>query len=106
MRHDKRPGRWRGLVYGLRALAPWRRDRGHSYDPNKVLLDLWARAIVGTFFNAGDTDADVRLPAGEWITELDRSASGHRDGERATGDGVVALPSRSLTVLIGRSVGE
>jgi glycogen operon protein len=39
---DARPG----LVYGFRAHGPWRPDRGHRFNPHKLLLDPWAREIV------------------------------------------------------------
>jgi len=35
-----------GLVYGLRAHGPWRPERGHRFNPHKLLLDPWAREIV------------------------------------------------------------
>jgi pullulanase/glycogen debranching enzyme len=35
-----------GLVYGLRAHGPWRPQRGHRFNPHKLLLDPWAREIV------------------------------------------------------------
>ncbi|MET0383505.1 MAG: glycogen debranching protein GlgX [Burkholderiaceae bacterium] len=38
-----------GLVYGLRAQGPFRPDRGHRFNANKVLLDPYAREIVGAF---------------------------------------------------------
>jgi glycogen debranching enzyme GlgX len=38
-----------GLVYGLRAHGPWRPDRGHRFNPTKLLLDPYAREIVGGF---------------------------------------------------------
>ena len=38
-----------GLVYGLRAHGPWRPDKGHRFNPTKLLLDPYAREIVGTF---------------------------------------------------------
>ena len=38
-----------GLVYGLRAHGPWRPDRGHRFNPHKLLLDPYAREIVGQF---------------------------------------------------------
>ena len=38
-----------GLVYGLRAHGSWRPDRGLRFNPNKLLLDPWAREIVGHF---------------------------------------------------------
>jgi glycogen operon protein len=40
------PGARPGLVYGLRAQGPWRPERGHHFNPNKLLLDPWAREIV------------------------------------------------------------
>ncbi len=44
--HGRLPGAKPGLVYGLRAHGPWRPDRGHRFNPKKLLLDPWARAIV------------------------------------------------------------
>ena len=36
-----------GLVYGLRAHGPHEPDAGHRFNANKLLLDPWAREIVG-----------------------------------------------------------
>jgi glycogen debranching enzyme GlgX len=47
--HGYLPGAAPGLVYGLRAHGPWRPERGHRFNPNKVLLDPYAREIVGRF---------------------------------------------------------
>ena len=47
--HGFLPGAGPDLVYGLRAHGPWRPDRGHRFNPNKLLLDPWAREIVGRF---------------------------------------------------------
>ncbi len=44
--HGWLPGAGPGLVYGLRAHGPWRPDRGHRFNPYKLLLDPWAREIV------------------------------------------------------------
>jgi glycogen operon protein len=57
-----------GLVYGLRAHGPWRPERGHRFNPNKLLLDPYARETVGSF---------------EWRDEhfgADRQHAGHMDG--------------------------
>ena len=44
--HGRVPGLLPGQVYGLRAHGPWRPDRGHRFNPQKLLLDPWAREIV------------------------------------------------------------
>jgi glycogen debranching enzyme len=44
--HGFLPGAGAGRVYGLRAHGPWRPDRGHRFNPHKLLLDPWAREIV------------------------------------------------------------
>ena len=36
-----------GLVYGYRAHGPYAPERGHRFNPNKLLLDPYAREIVG-----------------------------------------------------------
>ena len=38
-----------GLVYGYRAHGPWRPDRGNLFNAHKLLLDPYAREIVGRF---------------------------------------------------------
>ena len=38
-----------GLVYGLRAHGPWRPDKGHRFNPTQLLLDPYARELVGRF---------------------------------------------------------
>ena len=47
--HGWVPGAGAGLVYGLRAHGPWRPERGQRFNPHKLLLDPWAREIVGRF---------------------------------------------------------
>ncbi|MBK1615220.1 glycogen debranching enzyme GlgX [Rubrivivax gelatinosus] len=47
--HGYLPGAKPGLIYGLRAHGPWRPERGHRFNPHKLLLDPWAREIVGSF---------------------------------------------------------
>ena len=44
--HGRLAGAGPGLVYGLRAHGPWRPDKGHRFNPHKLLLDPWAREIV------------------------------------------------------------
>ncbi|MDB5931137.1 MAG: isoamylase [Polaromonas sp.] len=47
--HGYLPGAGPGLVYGLRAHGFWRPDRAHRFNPHKLLLDPYAREIVGAF---------------------------------------------------------
>jgi glycogen operon protein len=47
--HGRVEGAAPGLVYGLRALGAWRPDKGHRFNPAKLLLDPYAREIVGRF---------------------------------------------------------
>ena len=47
--HGYLPGAGPGLVYGLRADGPWRPDRGQLFNPAKLLLDPYARDVVGQF---------------------------------------------------------
>ena len=47
--HGRLEGARPGLVYGLRAHGPWRPDKGHRFNPTKLLLDPYAREIVGRF---------------------------------------------------------
>ena len=66
--HGYLPQAGPGLVYGYRADGPWRPERGHWYNPAKLLLDPYARDIVGQFV---------------WLPEqfaADREHPRHRDG--------------------------
>jgi glycogen operon protein len=47
--HGYLPGAAPGLTYGLRAHGLWRPDRGHRFNPHKLLLDPYAREVVGDF---------------------------------------------------------
>ncbi len=44
--HGWLPGAGAGLVYAYRVHGPWRPERGHRFNPHKLLLDPWAREIV------------------------------------------------------------
>lgn len=59
--HGRVEGAGPGLVYGLRAHGPWRPDKGHRFNPTKLLLDPHAREIVGRFVWSDEHFAADRL---------------------------------------------
>lgn len=66
--HGFLPGTGPGLVYGLRADGPYAPHEGHRFNPHKLLLDPWARDIVGSF---------------TWRDEHHGYTVGHPDGPRS-----------------------
>ena len=66
--HGFLPGMGPGLVYGLRAHGPYRPEAGHRFNANKLLLDPWAREIVGHHV---------------WRPEHCGHSPGHPDGHRS-----------------------
>lgn len=65
-----------GLVYGLRAHGEWAPQRGHRFNPAKLLLDPWATEVVGCYGRQRPgTAADAALEA-----ELERFVA-HAPGE-------------------------
>ena len=63
--HGLLPNAGAGLVYGLRAHGEYRPEAGRRFNPNKLLLDPYAREIVGNF---------------EWRDEHFGFVRGHGDG--------------------------
>ncbi len=47
--HGYLPGAHPGTVYGLRAHGPYQPQHGHRFNPHKLLLDPYARRLVGQF---------------------------------------------------------
>jgi glycogen operon protein len=47
--HGRIEGPGAGRLYGLRAEGPWQPGAGHRFNPAKLLLDPYAREIVGEF---------------------------------------------------------
>ncbi|WP_239451489.1 glycogen debranching protein GlgX [Elioraea rosea] len=46
--HGYLPGAGPGLAYGYRVHGPWEPKAGHRFNPNKLLLDPYAKALAGT----------------------------------------------------------
>ncbi len=71
-----------GLVYGLRAHGAQRAEAGQRFNPHKLLLDPWAREIVGSF---------------RWHAEHHGHSLGHPDGHRSfdtRDNAILALKAR------------
>jgi len=66
--HGFLPGLAPGLVYGLRADGPYAPQQGHRFNAKKLLLDPYAREIVGHF---------------SWRAEHHGYEIGHPDGPRS-----------------------
>jgi glycogen debranching enzyme len=47
--HGRLPGAGEGLVYGYRVAGPWVPQQGQRFNPAKVLLDPYARRVVGRY---------------------------------------------------------
>jgi len=47
--HGYLPGAQPGLVYGYRVHGPYEPERGHRFNPHKLLIDPYARAFAGAF---------------------------------------------------------
>jgi len=46
--HGYMPDAMPGLAYGFRAHGPYEPERGHRFNPNKLLLDPYAKGFAGT----------------------------------------------------------
>ena len=47
--HGFLPGAAAGLVYGWRVHGPWAPAQGHRFNPSKLLLDPYAREVLGRY---------------------------------------------------------
>lgn len=67
VRHAYVPGLKPGQVYGFRVDGPYDPERGHRFNPSKLLLDPYARAVAGRVdwkgpvfgYRIGDADLDL-----------------------------------------------
>jgi len=46
--HGYLPHAYPGLAYGFRASGPYQPDRGHRFNPAKLLLDPYAKSLIGS----------------------------------------------------------
>ena len=83
--HGFLPGAGAGLLYGLRAHGPWRPDLGLRFNPKKLLLDPWAREIVGHF---------------EWGPQHLGHEVGHPSHADGRDNGAAALKARVVDDLV------
>jgi glycogen operon protein len=64
--HGFLPGAGAGLVYGWRVNGPWAVQDGHRFNPAKLLLDPYAREVLGRYDGAdihcGHSMADATQP--------------------------------------------
>ena len=67
-----------GQVYGLRAHGPWAPQHGHRFNPNRLLLDPYARAVTGTFRWEGRQET-----AEEWLCLIKTRQDRYAELERA-----------------------
>ena len=58
--HGHLKGAAPGLIYGFRAHGLWRPQQGLRFNAHKLLLDPYARDIVGPFEEQGDWTHDAR----------------------------------------------
>ncbi len=61
------PGLWPGQHYGYRVHGPYEPEAGHRFNPNKLVIDPYAKSIAGTIewsdamfgYRVGDPKADL-----------------------------------------------
>ncbi len=76
-----------GLVYGYRVHGPWAPERGHRFNPNKLLLDPYAKEIRGSL-RWSDALYAYRVGSGREDLSFDR-----RDSAPAMPKAVVIDPA-------------
>jgi isoamylase len=72
--HGYLPGAAPGLVYGLRAHGPYEPEQGHRFNPQKLLLDPYARKLAGKL-RWSDTLFGYRLQSPRGDLAIDRRDS-------------------------------
>ncbi|WP_341676497.1 glycogen debranching protein GlgX [Niveibacterium sp. SC-1] len=84
--HGSLPGAKPGLVYGLRAHGPYRPEEGHRFNPHKLLLDPYARQLLGSVRQSPSLFG-YRIGSGRADLSFDR-----RDSARAMPKAIVTGP--------------
>lgn len=72
--HGYLPDALPGLIYGFRAHGPYQPEQGHRFNPNKLLLDPYARALFGQL-HWSDTLFGYRLGGARADLSYDRRDS-------------------------------
>jgi glycogen operon protein len=67
---------WPGTLYGYRVHGPYEPARGHRFNPNKLLIDPYARALQGTF-NWSDAHFGYRAGSRQSDLSFDRRDNAH-----------------------------
>src|SRR5689334_19786482 len=65
-----------GMLYGYRVHGPYRPEQGHRFNPNKLLLDPYAKSIVGAL-NWSDAHFGYRVGHEKADLSFDRRDSAH-----------------------------
>ena len=79
--HSYLPGCAPGTVYGYRVHGPYKPKRGHRFNPNKLLLDPYARSLHGELrwddslfgYNHSDTELDLSFDARDSAASMPKS---------------------------------
>jgi glycogen operon protein len=79
--HGFVPGVREGALYGFRVAGPYEPARGHRFNPHKLLLDPYARAVVGSVdlkgpicgYTHGDPEEDLSFDPRDSASSVPRS---------------------------------
>lgn len=72
--HGYLPGAGPGLIYGYRAHGPYKPEEGHRFNPHKLLLDPYAKALSGAI-RWSDTLFGYRIHSPRGDLSMDRRDS-------------------------------
>ena len=83
------PGVAPGQLYGLRADGPWQPEAGHRFNPQRLLLDPWALALVGP---AGEAFERLALQTGHACANPQQPDTPWAHHQRALNDNATEVP--------------